>query len=705
MKLTDFTKWSVPMLFIGILLIVFLSQSGGIGFWDKHHGWSSSHGLAIMSRATPENLFVGYARTFRSADGVIGYDYFDRYPFFFSAFMGTLINLFNDLPTKVFLARQVMNTIFVAMMLFAYLLINKLLHRPLLAVGIMLLSFSSASLLYYRDMIHYDQPALLGMFILLYAIARVKLDGQTRWLTLAALVAVSLGRGYASLSVLGLWFAFEALGLLVNRQLTFAQRIRRILMHEATRALVLSLVWVSLLLGYNLVVEAARREIPLEQTSIVDSALRRLPIGEQIGDQFDTEEKPVPPWGEYVQIMADRVARWSLPGGGLPDEFMFSPWGALLSTLAALFIVIFSLRQPPARRIVLLLTAFSGLAWITFMVNLTYEHDYTTMYAVGFALIAYSVLFSGLRRVRHGGVVLALVGLGVFGTASQQVYARTIDDIRASNVYTEDYERVRQAIDGQQRMIYDVFPEHCAILNSKCYVLGFYLGDNYLTGDLEAADYVLTPYPYHASRSFLPPDDTEGLLLMAESLTPENTVSHLFAVAQAEQRFLPEDLETLFVFGEEVALDHWVLRESVEVQSCQRVHLESWWHRVSLPQANYSMQIALVDSDGQAIGAANTSLTHVATEVWGPDAYFLDARGLTIPCAATPGEYALVMSVYDPQTVQSAGSLLVTLPDGQPSGDFVYLTTLFVDAVNSIDFDIFPPHPFQQVNQTAGGIG
>lgn len=106
--------------------------------------------MAIMSRATPENLFVGYARAFRSADGVIGYHYFDCYPFFFSAFVGTLINLFDALPTQVFVARQVMNAICVATLLFAYLLINKL--------------------LYSRDiMIHYHQPALTAASQQVYA--------------------------------------------------------------------------------------------------------------------------------------------------------------------------------------------------------------------------------------------------------------------------------------------------------------------------------------------------------------------------------------------------------------------------------------------------------------------------------------------------------------------------------------------------------
>ena len=186
--------------------VVFATQSGGTGFWYKFHGGVSVHGLAIMSRATPANAFVGNSRTLINADDSLRPEYFDRYPVFFSVLVGALINLTEDLPTKVFIARQVMNAVFVLTMLFAWLLLWRLSGQRLLALAIIALACSGYWLLYYRDMIHYDQPALLGMLVLLHTIARVKLEQRVRWrwLTVATLVAVSLGRSIASLSVLGL---------------------------------------------------------------------------------------------------------------------------------------------------------------------------------------------------------------------------------------------------------------------------------------------------------------------------------------------------------------------------------------------------------------------------------------------------------------------------------------------------------------------
>lgn len=674
-------KWAVPAFFALITVIVFASQTGGVGFQDKHHGWSSSHGLAIMSRATPENFFVGNARNHISESGFIGYIYFDRYPFFFSAFIGTLINLTDDLPTKVFIARQVMNIIFVLTMIFAYLLLNRLSRNPLLALSATLLAFSGYWLLYYRDMVHYDQPALLGMMILLYVIAVYKLERKTRWrwLYIATLVAVSLGRGYASFSILGLWFAAEAFGLLLQRDRSLWERVRAIVAHDATRAMILGLVWAGLMLGYNLVVEAARREVPIQYTSIVESAIRRLPFGYEDGRNLETAGSLIPTWDEFTLLTADRALRFFAPVRYPGTDDALAPLSPLLMLGVLAVVAVYILRQNPTRRLIALLMSLSGVGWVYFMINLTAQHDYTTMYLLGLALVFYIALVTWLGRTQIAAFILLVVSLGLFTAASQRVYAENIDIARAASIYTEDYNRILHAIEGSERAIYHTFPGHCAILNSKCYVLGFYLGDNYITEDDGFADYVLTSYIYHTSKSFLTAGDEDGLLLMAQSLTPQNTVAHLFDTASAEVRHLPEDIGVIVHFSDELSLNHWELRDSVTVLPCQSVRIESWWQMQNQPQANYSMQVAMVNSSGESVSASNTNLTTTPTRVWVPEGYFLDARSVQVPCDAPPGEYPLVMSVYDPDTVAGAGSLPVTLPDGTPFNDYVYLTTLFIE--------------------------
>lgn len=675
------SRWSILAAFAIIAGVVFLTQSGGVGFWKGSHGWNSAHGLAIMTHATPENLFVGYALADRTASGHTGYIYFDRYPFFFSASMNALMSLTDNLSTKVWLVRQVMNAVFVATLLLAFVVMQRLVENAYLALAITLLTFSGYNLLYYRDMIHYDQPALFGMFLLLYGITVYKQTHQRRWLYGAALVAVSLGRGYASFFVLGVWLLIESGALLFNHRLTVGQRIRQILTHDAARVLVVMLVWAGALLSYNIVVEALRRDVPIQQTSVVESALRRLPFGHEGGRNLTTaSEASPPPWDEFIALEAERLVRWFTPLNLGWDDGIISWWAYPAGLLLVGAVGVYLWRLSVDKRLIAAVTAFSGLVWLLFMINLTATHEFTVMYGLGAALIFYAAVLSWLRRYRLAPGLALFTALVIFGAMSYTVSVENVTEIRRYDVYTEDYNRILHAIAGEKRTVYHTFPNNCAIENSKCFVLGFYLGDHYLTPDYDFADYILTGSVYHTSKPFLMPGDEDGLRLVSRSLTPDNTVAHLFDMAAAETRYIPADAETLFYFGNTFTLQHWELKDSVEVQPCQRVSLESWWQMVEPPLHNYSMQVAMVNSDGAAVTSSNLPLTNLPTKVWIPNAYVLDARSIQVPCDAAPGEYPLVMSVYNPDTVAQSGSLPVSLPDGSSSGDYIYLTTLFIRA-------------------------
>jgi hypothetical protein len=194
-----------------VVAAVFALQPYNVGFEVGPHGWTTAHGLAIFSHVAPESGFVGHALTFVEADGSLHYDYFDRYPLFFGLLMRPLFALTDDIPTELFLFRQVMNVIFVLTMAAAYRVVRLFLDDRRLALGTVLLAFSSYYMLFYKDMVHYDQPALLGMTLLLWAIGRYRAGRGARWHVYgAALLAVVMGRGYASFFVLGLWFLVEA---------------------------------------------------------------------------------------------------------------------------------------------------------------------------------------------------------------------------------------------------------------------------------------------------------------------------------------------------------------------------------------------------------------------------------------------------------------------------------------------------------------
>ena len=163
---------------VGVAVLVFYSQNRVVGFEPGYnalqagfHGSVSSRTLAIISHATPANGFVGYVFQTLDENGKKDYDYFDRYPVFFSAGMHVLLSLKTKLSTQIYLAKQAMNVIFLLTLVAAYLLARLLVRHWALGLAAVLFSVSSQYLLFYKDMIHFDQPALLGIVFLIYAIA------------------------------------------------------------------------------------------------------------------------------------------------------------------------------------------------------------------------------------------------------------------------------------------------------------------------------------------------------------------------------------------------------------------------------------------------------------------------------------------------------------------------------------------------------
>jgi hypothetical protein len=304
----------------------------------------------------------------------------------------------------------------------------------------------------------------------------------------------------------------EAAGTLRQSGLNFGQRIKRISLHDATLVLILAVTWAGICLSYNIVVEALRRDVPIEQTSVVESALRRLPFGHEGGRNTTTaSEGSPPPWGEYAGLEAERIIRWFTPLHLGWDDGVVSAWAYPLGALAIAVIAIFILSLPRQEGYIAFLIAFSGIVWNAFIINQSATHEFSTMYGLGFGLIFYTAMLHGLSHYRFASLILLAFSLGIFAFQHYRVYADNVNEIHRYDVYTEDYNRIYHAIQGSKRNIYHTFPNNCAIENSKCFVLGFYLGDNYITPDYSVADYVLTGAVYHTDKPFLLPGDTDGL--------------------------------------------------------------------------------------------------------------------------------------------------------------------------------------------------
>lgn len=474
-------------------------EPGYDDYQPRHHGWVSANTLAIISKATPENFFVGYALAYRNDQGKADYEYFDRYPVFFSALFNRALTLADNLAEQFYLAKQIMNLIFLGTLILAFLIIEKLTGNKLLSLAVTLAAFANPYLLWYKDMVHFDQPALFGFLLLIYAIALYKLEGLKKPLYVSTFVAIALGRGYASYSILFLWLALEGFLILRTKGLTFAERLRTILRHPSCILLALAIAWGGLLLSYNIVVEAHKRDVTILQTSILRSARYRL----SLNPEFNLENEGVINWRIFAEGQVERILQWTFPLKGVNYEFS----GNSL-VLGGMFIIIGVMiwRESLERRIVYLILVLSGFGWLIPLRNLSAFHDYTAMYYIGVPLVFFLAVLAFLKLPKQAAYVLAMLGLVLYVSAI--VHVKAWHEERAGNAdqYTYDFMRILDNIDGTGRNIN--MPEQ---IPQGPFTPGFYLSEHFLSSP-EAADYVVTrnrKYP-------------------AENLTPENKLIFLF---------------------------------------------------------------------------------------------------------------------------------------------------------------------------------
>lgn len=488
------------------VIVTFTQENAIVGFekgYDEpvpeHHGAVSSNTLAIIANATLENNFVGYAVRYKDDSNTIVYDYFDRYPVFFSAVFNRVLALRTKLSSQIYLAKQVMNLIFVATLIVAFLICDKIIKNKLLSLTAVLFAFANRYLLFYKDMVHFDQPALFGMLLLTYAIALYKIDGLKWPVAAATFIAIALGRGYASYAVLGLWLVIEAVLILRTRDLSFGQRVKNVLKHRAFILILVGIAWGAGLLSYNIIIEAQKRDIPLLSTSIIDSAGRRLALNSQFNDEY----AEIIDWPGYAQVQISRIIKWTLPVKWPNPDF----WISLFLLALMIFIIVKAMRHQTAeKRIITILLAFSGFIWMTLMRNLAAFHDYTSMYFLGLSIAFYLSLLVLLRPSRYAVVFLALVGMVVYSSAIIQV--RDLHEMVGGNAseYTYDFMRIEKALSTTGNNVYMASKVPYGINAAD-----FYLSDQYLAAE-SISDYVIS--------------DIEGYL--PDNLTPDNQYMFLY---------------------------------------------------------------------------------------------------------------------------------------------------------------------------------
>ena len=506
--------WSFVVVFAALAAFVLIEQNHKIGFEPGHHGWVSSHTLAIISHASSETGFVGYSVRFEDDAGKIDFEYFDRSPLFFSAGMNLLLQSFAPtLAEKVYLARQAMNFIFLATLAAAFFLLREMSGDPITAAGSALITFSGAYFMYYKDMIHFEQPALLGIVVLLCAILHYRRGARRRWLYVAAIFAASIGSGYLSLTVLLSWAAVEFGLLFYKSQYRLIAAAGSWLQTDAFRALALSAAFIVVCLSYNIATEARVRGVSWRETSIVESATRRS------GLRILTSRRHLIDWPNYVPELVARLTKAAVPYAAVgsirravsKSSATSMIVAAILVSAAAFLLLLRCRRLPPLDRPFYLVLMFFALVWFIPMRRHVAPHDYTAMHFAGVLLAFFEALFSSIPpRLRNVGLGTALIVFVASNLAVNRDHSRIAESV---NEYTFDMERVLKTLKTGDRIL---IPEgYQELMPGRPYAPGFYLSRQTIASSADA-DYALTTL-----RGF-----------EAETLTPENKALFLFSSRQ-----------------------------------------------------------------------------------------------------------------------------------------------------------------------------
>ncbi len=252
-------------------------------------------------------------------------------------------------------------------------------------------------------MVHFDQPAILGILLTVFGIMDFESTGKKKYLLAGTLIGPLLGRGYAVIFFLAAWYMYRLIRNYKNKV-----DFWRSIFSAPLLFLLLSVPLLSLV--SNVLNEARIRNVSWKETGIVVSARHRLGI-----DTYKTvnQQESRFRWPSYVNNQVQRLLDLCTPhpiwaihvkNYKAPVTHYLTLLPKLLFQLLMLFLLFknfrgFWSRLPESSRNSFIMMGGGGVLWILVMRNLAYFHEYVTLYLFGF-LILISYFLIDLMKTR-----------------------------------------------------------------------------------------------------------------------------------------------------------------------------------------------------------------------------------------------------------------------------------------------------------------
>lgn len=128
-----------------------------------------------------------------------------------------------------------------------------------------------------------------------------------------------------------------------------------------------------------------------------------------------------------------------------------------------------------------------------------------------------------------------------------------------------------------------------------------------------------------------------------------------------------------FHVGDSVTFEGWRLDGSVDMQPCDTLTMDSLWRASEVLPSKLAITLVLADERGIGVVRNDGPIAGIQSAQIAPAQLYLDRRALQVPCDLAPGNYPLLIGLYNYDTAES---LPVTTAQGAPSSNLMYLTTL-----------------------------
>src|SRR5436190_12373517 len=387
-----------------------------------------------------------------------------------------------DLDAQMRWAHQLMNLFFWGGLVCSYLLVRRMSGKPLLAIAVSLISYSSYYMQYYNDMVFNDIPALFGFLLVLLGVVSCRKTGSARLLYIGIFVAIALG--WQAYAVLLCWATLEALS--IAKRLGPDPRVAAttLLRHPATRALAVGVLWGGSLLSFNLYNESRVMHQDIGDLPSARSIKFRLGLAGGPADFPSYEELR---WRPFLEMQVRRILKAAVPTRplhGLLDKFServqgrggLRLVGLLMLPAIVLSFFLWRLFRGSGDRLALFTVFLSGLFWTIPMKYFTAFHDFQGIFYIGIVLVIDLALLHRLPEKALGPVVG--IALAVFVYANADLNRQKAEGSQYFAAYTRDFAKIDALIGKGRRIQAGVDDQE---FEQQSVQLRFYMAGDYYT--------------------------------------------------------------------------------------------------------------------------------------------------------------------------------------------------------------------------------